>query len=260
MNHASVPGLIQSRDNTFVKDLRRLSQDSTAYRKQGRLWLEGDHLCSAALTRGMQPQVAVFAESFWPQAPTELKSAAQKNVLLADALWRDVTGLESPARMGFVLGLPEASELDLQAPTVVLDRLQDAGNVGSILRCASAFGFTQIAAIKGTAALWSNKVLRAGMGAHFALRLVEGLSESDIANLQVPLLATSSHRGEYLHKAQLPWPCGWIMGHEGQGVSPALEALAAAHIRIAQPGGEESLNVAAAAAICLHASGAASFD
>ena len=124
------------------------------------------------------------------------------------------------------------------------------------MRCASAFGFTQIAAVKGTAALWSAKVLRAGMGAHFALKLVEGLANEDIATLRVPLLATSSHRGDYLHAAQLPWPCAWMLGHEGQGVSPALEERAAAHIRIAQPGGEESLNVAAAAAICLHASGA----
>jgi TrmH family RNA methyltransferase len=139
----------------------------------------------------------------------------------------------------------------------VLDRLQDAGNVGSILRSASAFGFTQVAALKGTALLWSPKVLRAGMGAHFALRLVEGLDEQHIDTLRVPLLATSSHQGDWLHRAALPWPCGWILGHEGQGVSPALQARARLHIRITQPGGEESLNVGAAAAICLHASAAA---
>ncbi|QNP48485.1 TrmH family RNA methyltransferase [Diaphorobacter aerolatus] len=253
---AATPLVIQSRDNALLKDLRRLSQDSTAYRKQGRVWLEGDHLCSAALVRGIEPQIAVFAESFWPFAPTELKQAAAKNVLIADALWRDLSGLESPAQMGCVMALPDVAALDADAPTVVLDRLQDAGNVGSVLRSASAFGFTQIAALKGTAALWSAKVLRAGMGAHFALRLVEGLSEQDIAALRVPLLVTSSHRGEFLHRAKLPWPCAWVMGHEGQGVSQALEERAFAHIRIAQPGGEESLNVAAAAAICLHASGA----
>ena len=69
-------------------------------------------------------------------------------------------------------------------------------------------------------------------------------------------LVTSSHGGSYLHQAALPWPCAWVMGHEGQGVAASLEARAALRIRIAQPGGEESLNVAAAAAICLHASGA----
>ena len=59
--------LIQSRDNALIKDLRRLAQDTTAYRKQGRVWLEGDHLCRAALDRAIRPSMAVFSESFWPQ-------------------------------------------------------------------------------------------------------------------------------------------------------------------------------------------------
>ena len=247
---------IHSRDNAFVKDLRRLAQDTTAYRKQGRAWLEGDHLCRAALARGLRASVAVFSESFWPQAQVEYARAATKFIVLADALFADVSGLESPAAMGFILDLPAPASLRPDAATVVLDRVQDAGNVGSILRSASAFGFRQVAAIKGSAALWSPKVLRAGMGAHFALDLIEGLALDDLAALQVPLLVTSSHAGDYLHRAALPWPCAWVMGHEGQGVSPALEDRASLRIRIAQPGGEESLNVAAAAAICLHASGA----
>lgn len=247
---------IHSRDNAFVKDLRRLARDTTAYRKQGRVWLEGDHLCRAALARGLRASVAVFSESFWPQAQVEYAQAATKFIVLADALFADVSGLESPAAMGFILDLPAPASLRPDAATVVMDRVQDAGNVGSILRSASAFGFRQVAAIKGSAALWSPKVLRAGMGAHFALDLIEGLALDDLAALQVPLLVTSSHAGDFLHRAALPWPCAWVMGHEGQGVSPALEDRASLRIRIAQPGGEESLNVAAAAAICLHASGA----
>jgi RNA methyltransferase, TrmH family len=130
--------------------------------------------------------------------------------------------------------------------------------VGSILRSASAFGFKQVLAIKGSAALWSPKVLRAGMGAHFGLHLVEGLSADDLNALDMPWVATSSHQGPFLHtllaEAKLPMPCAWLMGHEGQGVSAALAERATVHVRIAQPGGEESLNVASAAAICLHAS------
>ena len=248
---------IHSRDNAFVKDLRRLAQDSAAYRKQGRVWLEGDHLCRAALERNQRPAVAVFSESFWPLAQDQWSLAAIKTVVLSDALFTDISALESPARMGFVLDLAAPAALNPLAATVVLDRVQDAGNVGSILRSASAFGFRQVAAIKGSAALWSPKVLRAGMGAHFGLDLVEGLDAQDLDTLQVPLLVTHVHEGDWLHRATLPWPCAWVLGHEGQGVSPALEQRAAQRIRIAQPGGEESLNVAAAAAICLHASGAA---
>ena len=201
--------------------------------------------------------IAVFSESFWPLAPVEWAQAASKSIVLADALFTDISGLESPAQMGFIIDVPVGTALQPDEATVVLDRVQDAGNVGSILRSASAFGFRQVVALKGSAALWSPKVLRAGMGAHFALDLIETASLEDLQPLRVPMLVTHVHEGEFLHRAELPWPCAWVMGHEGQGVSAALEERAALRIRIAQPGGEESLNVAAAAAICLYASGAA---
>ena len=245
---------VSSRDNMLVKDLHRLSHDNTAYRKQGRVWLEGDHLCRAALARGLKPVMAVFSESFWPLAQAQYAQAAMKNIVIADALLPEISGLESPARMGFVMELPAVPELQPGAASVILDRVQDAGNVGSILRSAAAFGFSQVIALKGTAALWSPKVLRAGMGAHFALRLIEGVEPDALAALTVPVVVTSSHHGSFLHQQTLPMPCAWAMGHEGQGVSDDLMARASLKVRIDQPGGEESLNVAAAAAICLYAS------
>ena len=245
---------IHSRDNAFVKELRRLSQDSTAYRKQGQVWLEGDHLCRAALARGLKPKTAVFAQSFWPQAPEDWAQAASKVIVMADALFDEISSLESPARMGYVMDWDAGVQVQSGVATVLLDRVQDAGNVGSILRSAAAFGFTQVVALKGTAALWSQKVLRAGMGAHFGLHLVEAASIEDVQSLGVPLIVTSSHQGTLIHEANLPWPCAWAMGHEGQGVGDALMEMAEHRISIAQPGGEESLNVGAAAAICLHAS------
>lgn len=251
------PTHVSSRDNPLLKDLRRLAQDGGAYRKLGRVWLEGDHLCRAARERGVRPAVAVFSETFWARSRFDWADASDRLVVVADDLLAGISGLESPAPMGFVMDLPARPALRADVATVVLDRLQDAGNVGSILRSAGAFGFGQVVALKGTAALWSPKVLRAGMGAHFGLRLIEALSPDELDALSVPLVVTSSHGGDFLHRAALPWPCAWVLGHEGQGVSPALEARAALRIRIAQPGGEESLNVAAAAAICLHASGAA---
>ena len=115
---SSVPvTLVQSRDNAFVNDLRRLAQDSTAYRKQGRLWLEGDHLCRAALARGLRPAVAVFSESFWPLAPTEWAQCATKIIVLSDALFADISALESPAAMGYVLELPAPQPPDPQMPS-----------------------------------------------------------------------------------------------------------------------------------------------
>ena len=250
----SEPTPIVSRDNPLLKRLRMLAQDNVAYRKQGLVWLEGDHLCRALLARQFRPTIALFAESAWDRADPALKHAAPKVHTVPDALMAGISGLESPAGMGFVWDLPASEGLKPGMPTVVLDRLQDAGNVGSILRSAAAMGFEQVLAVKGTAALWSPKVLRAGMGAHFGLRLVEGLAAEALSALQLPLLVTSSHEGEWLHQTALPWPCAWVMGHEGQGVGAAVAALATRSVRIIQPGGEESLNVAAAAAVCLHAS------
>lgn len=255
---ASGPTAIRSRENPLVKELRQLARDNTAYRKSGRLWLEGDHLCRAALDQGLKPVMAVFSESFWPLAPTEWTHVATKTIVIADQLLPEISGLESPSRMGFVMDLPALPALQPHTASVILDRVQDAGNVGSILRSAAAFGFTQIIALKGTAALWSPKVLRAGMGCHFALRLLESMEADALTALKVPVVVTSSHQGSFLHHlvahGGLPMPCAWAMGHEGQGVSESLMASASLRVRIGQPGGEESLNVAAAAAICLHAS------
>lgn len=250
------PSPITSRDNPLLKRLRLLAHDSTAYRKQGQVWLEGDHLCRALLARGHRPDMAVFTDTFWLQAPHDLRDAADKIVTIPPALMAGISTLESPAGVGFVWNLPSHTGLLPGEPAVVLDRLQDAGNVGSILRSAAAFGFKQVLALKGTAALWSPKVVRAGMGAHFALHLVEGLSVDDLVVLALPLVGTSSHQGDLLSQAKLPWPCAWVLGHEGQGVGAELAAQSSLSVRIAQPGGEESLNVAAAAAICLHASAA----
>jgi len=195
----------------------------------------------------------VITELAWEQsARRELASRADSVVIISQALMDGLSALESAAPLGFVVPWQGQGELQPDAPSIVLDRLQDAGNVGAILRSASAFGFSQVIALKGTAALWSPKVLRAGMGAHFGLRLVEGLEAID--GLAVPLLAASSHAEQAIHEAPLPWPCAWVMGHEGQGVSPALMARCAQTLRIPQPGGEESLNVSVAAAICMYES------
>jgi TrmH family RNA methyltransferase len=249
---------VSSRDNPLLKELRRLAQDSTAYRRQGRIWVEGDHLCRAALLRGVAPVLAIFSASLWPIAPAEWTQCATKNIVIPDAFFADISGLASPAAMGFVIDLPADLVVLGQVATVILDRVQDAGNVGAILRSASAFGFSQVIALRGTAALWSPKVLRAGMGAHFGLTLFDGLELAQLAALSVPIMVTSSHAGLALHQllsqAKLPMPCAWAFGHEGQGVSTLLCHMAGLQVRIAQPGGEESLNVASAAAICLHAS------
>lgn len=244
---------ITSRSNPLVVQLRRLAQDNAAYRRAGEVWLEGEHLCTAALARGRTIRLAVLdEEGACDPALRALAAQAARVVHLAHALFASISGLESPARIGCVFALPPSPAIDAHAASVVLDRIQDAGNVGSILRSAAAFGAHQVLALSGTAGLWSPKVLRAAMGAHFALTLVEGLDDDALDALKVPLLATSPHARASIADAPLAWPAAWVFGHEGQGVSPQLAARCAHALRIPQPGGQESLNVAAAAAVCLY--------
>lgn len=251
-----VPELLTARDNPLLQRIRRLTADPGAYRRQGAVWLEGDHLVGAAAARGVALDTLVFSQGAWQAASPTWRtwaSGARRVVQVPDAVFASLSGLDSPGRLGVVIARPQPPAIDGAAGSVVLDRLQDAGNVGSILRSAAAFGVPQVIALKGTAALWAPKVLRAGMGAHFSLRLVEGAEPEALDALRVPLLATSPHGGLLLGQTPLPHPCAWVLGHEGQGVSPALMARCADTVRIPQPGGEESLNVAAAAAVCLFA-------
>jgi len=247
---------ITSRDNPTLQLIRRLVADPGHYRKAGQAWLEGEHLIDAALRRGRRFEVLLYSATAWQRGGDwrAWSAHAGKVLVVDDTAWASLAGLESPAPAGALLAVDAGAPLDPHAHTVVLDRLQDAGNVGSILRSAAALGVRQVLALKGTASLWSPKVLRAGMGAHFALALHEGLAVDDLDALRVSLNGTSSHTRQTLSAGSVPAPCAWVFGNEGQGVREALLNRCAAQWRIPQPGGEESLNVAAAAAICLYVS------
>jgi TrmH family RNA methyltransferase len=246
---------IASRDNPLLVKLRKLVADPAGYRKLGTVWIEGEHLCSAWLQRGGLAPQAVVTEAAWDDAALrELAGRAASVAVVPQALMAGISTLESSPPVAFCVPWVDAGALRPGQASVVLDRLQDAGNVGNLLRSASAFGFSQVIALKGTVALWSSKVLRAGMGAHFALHLVEAADEAALERLGLPLLAGSSHAAQAIHQLPLPWPCAWVMGHEGQGVSAGLMDRCTHALRIPQPGGEESLNVAAAGAVCLYES------
>jgi len=248
---------LSSRDNPRVQRLRQLAKDAGVTREHDEVWLEGEHLCSACRDRGPRANQAVIGESAWQRpALRALALAAERVLVLPDALFAKISALQSPGSIGFVVGRSSllAGVIEPGIASVVLDRVQDAGNVGSILRSAAAFGVRQVVALKGTAGLASPKVLRAAMGAHFALRLVEGVEAEALGALRLPLVGTGSHAERSLFGAALPLPCAWVFGHEGQGVSEHLQAQCTELRRIPQPGGQESLNVAAAAAVCLYES------
>ena len=248
---------VSSRENPLLVRLRKLVRHPGEYRKLGQVLLEGEHLCQAWIARGREPALqALVSETAWEQGRhAGLVEAAAATVVVADAAIAELSSLETPPPIAFVVALPAAPGLRANAQSVVLDRIQDAGNVGSILRSAAAFDFAQVIALEGTASLWSPKVLRAGMGAHFGLDLIENGRVELLDELKLPLIGTSSHAAESIAEAAFAEPCAWVFGNEGAGSSAAVQSRCSQVLRIPQPGGEESLNVAAAAAICLYESG-----
>lgn len=250
---------ITSLDNPSIKKIREFIRAGAQVRRSGGVWLEGDHLIRAALHRKWLARIWVWNESSMQSLNADalaLQGLHGRHLCVPSSLMVKLTSMDSPPQVGAWFDFDDQPVVNDGIHThedgLILDRIQDPGNAGTILRSAAAFGFRHVWAVKGTVALWSPKVLRAAMGAHFSLVMREGCSVEDIRGLKRPLTATSSHAGVWLHKAALERPCTWVFGHEGQGISPELGSLAEQWVKIYQPAGEESLNVGVAASICMH--------
>ncbi|HTN67370.1 MAG TPA: RNA methyltransferase [Burkholderiaceae bacterium] len=247
---------ITSRDNPLYKELKQLASSSQARRKSGRSLLDGIHLAQAYLQHVGLPLLCVASES--AQADPEVAAllarcaSADKCIVLADTLYRSLSQVENGTGPLLLIDVPPAqAPAALTQSAVLLDQLQDPGNLGSILRSAAGAGIRQVYCSPGTVFAWSPKVLRAGMGAHFLLEIFENQDLTALAQAaRIPLLATSSHARQTLYETDLTRPVAWLFGHEGQGVRPELLALASQQLAIPQSAAIESLNVAAAAAVC----------
>ena len=261
---------ISSRDNPLFKELRALqatgSKGQKARLSSGRVLLEGIHIVQAWAS---DPALAVLITSDVGIANHEIDILVRQHcaacpdtrVIHLDAgLWGELSELANAPQIAGLLSLPESvtqtkpSNQDaLTGDVLVLDRIQDAGNVGAMMRTAAAAGVVDVVAISGCAHLWSSKVLRAGMGAHRALRLHEGWStEQAIERITAPLFLASAHSETSLYALdqQLRQPVAWVFGSEGQGISHGFLMHGKA-ISIPMHSKVESLNVATAAAVCL---------
>jgi TrmH family RNA methyltransferase len=261
--------LITSKENSLFKEIRLLQATGAKGQKarlaNGQALLEGIHLVQTwvgdpALKTLFTSEVGLRNGEIAEAVYSHIEICPDTKVFQLDsALWDLLSDLVNAPHIAGLLDLPKSScalpqsIATLDGDVVILDRVQDAGNVGSILRTAAAAGFTQVIALTGCAHLWSNKVLRAGMGAHRLLDLYEGWSNQQVLSaVTAPLLAATADAQQDLFALQkdLLHPVAWVMGSEGQGVSAELLAQAKG-VSIPIDPRVESLNVSTAAAICL---------
>lgn len=246
---------ITSRDNPLVRELRQLAESSRERRKQGRTVLDGVHLVQTWLDRVGLPRRLVVAESARekPEIAALLARVPEACcVLLADGPFAAASPVETPAGVLAEIDIPPAVRRPLRGNCVVLEAVQDAGNLGTVLRACAAAGVPDVLMTPGCAHAWGPKVLRAAQGAHTFLSLHENVDVIvALADYPGQILATRLDAAQSLFQADLRGPVAWLFGNEGAGLSDGLAALATAAVRIPMPGGAESLNVAMAATVCL---------
>ena len=238
---------LTSRDNPKVRHWRKLAADGRYRRSKGRALIEGPHLVQSALQAGMELHAILVSD----KAKPEVANLAAKAVILADRVFASIVDADNPPGIAAEISIPigKATEGD----AVFLEGVQDPGNVGAIIRNAAAFGVRTIVLDKACADPWSPKALRAGMGAHFALQVQTVSSlEEELERFTGRILCTVPRGGVVLAEADLSRPVGWLFGAEGKGVSPEAAQHTDLKVTIPMIDGTESLNVGAAAAICLY--------
>ncbi|ENV34491.1 TrmH family RNA methyltransferase [Acinetobacter gerneri] len=244
---------LESKDNPKIKHLRGLIEQNNYRKKQGQTVLEGTHLCLSWLQENRKINSIFTTEHALEHTDFDEITAQYTGMIfvISESLYKDLSTLGTTLACLAIVDIPSSSQaLDFKSDTLILENIQDPGNVGTLLRSAAAAGIEQIICTKGSASLWSPRVLRAGMGAHFSLQCFENIVLEDVLpRFQIPVYVTSSHNSNSLYSKDLKKACVWVLGNEGQGVSEyALQHAEA--VSIPQPGGQESLNVAIAGSVC----------
>jgi TrmH family RNA methyltransferase len=244
---------IASSANPLYRTLCKLARSSRERRKQALTLIDGVHLLDAYLRqRGTPQQVLVARTGSSSEITAVIERLPAPPVVLADALFESLTELRSPSGILAVIRIPSPQAPAPPGCWLLLEDIQDPGNLGSVLRSAAAAGASDAWLSQGCADVWSPKVLRAGMGAHFSLRLHD---RADLANAALRctgrVVALTADGARSIFELDLTGPTAFALGNEGAGLSGPLCEAATERAAIPMAGHTESLNVAAAAAICL---------
>jgi len=248
---------ITSRHNPRLRETAQLLASARERRKAGRCVIEGEHLVAVYAERRGAPEVLIVSEPFLARPGVEAlcRRFGERTLVVPEALFASMAVLPAGVGMLAVVPTPHPPASDDGDFCVLLDDVQDPGNAGSILRTAAAAGVTHALLSRHCAFAWAPKVMRAGMGAHFHLEIHEDVDlpawAARYRTRGGQVIATVRDGGTDLYRAVLARPLALAIGNEGAGLSPALVAASSAKVTIPMPGGMESLNAAAAAAVTL---------
>jgi TrmH family RNA methyltransferase len=247
---------VHSRQNPLFRMLVKLATSSRERRERGAAILDGPHLVAMHAASGRSAEALFASESGLVREEVRRlleEAPAGARAILSDRLFQEIAQVATPVGIGAWVSVPDPGPVpERPGECVLLDAIQDAGNVGSILRTAAAAGLREAYLGPGTAFAWAPKVLRAAQGAHFALAIHESVPLVEIASrFAGQVWVTAGDADLTLYDADLCGPNAWIFGNEGAGVAPELGTPTSRRVAIPMAGGTESLNVAAAAAICL---------
>ncbi len=246
---------ITSPDNVFYKELIKLSGSTRQRSKIGQTLLDGAHLLASYLATGKQPLHVLVTEAALNDSEIKSLLARVPGVALTQldaTLFAKLSELKSLSGILTLIALSDVSCAPQDSHfCLLLENIQDPGNLGSMLRSAAAAGCDAVYLSAGCADAWSPKVLRSAMGGHFVLSIQEQTDLLVVASaFPGSIYAASLNAMTSLYQSPLSGRVGFAIGNEGAGLTEAL-LKAASPITIPMPGKVESLNAAAATAICL---------
>jgi TrmH family RNA methyltransferase len=247
---------ISSRHNARFRNIARLIASSRERRKQGRCVIEGEHLITVYEQRYGAPETIVLSEDALDRDAMLALASRQheRSVVVPRSLFAELVASATDVGVLAVVPVPQSQPSISANFCLLLDDVQDPGNVGSMLRSAAGAGIQQVLLSRHCAFAWSPKVLRAGQGAHFLLDIhhdVDLVAWSDRFRDRGEIVVAAASDADDLYRTALSEPLAIVIGNEGAGVSSQLAAQATRRVTIPMPGGMESLNAAAAAAVIL---------
>lgn len=246
--------VITSRDNPLFKRLKKLTESARERRETRTTLLDGEHLVEACLDAGGQPLALLHGASCAPDVWQKLaaRCGGAKIAVLSDSLFAELSPVDTPTGILAETAWLNPAPIDGTPLVLLLEDIQDPGNLGSLLRSAAAAGATLAVLSKGCADAWSPKALRGGQGAQFVLPMLLRTDLADwVRSAKVSVWALALGGERTLFETDLNQPAALLVGNEGAGLSEEILQLATARVHIPMPGRVESLNAAAAAAIAL---------